>query len=1015
MNIITESDVEEMCLEFLKDLGYSIVYGPNIAPDSENPRRKDYKEVILKDKLEEAIEKLNPHIPKEAQQQAIKIILKSENPNLVADNQQFHKLLTDGVPVEYKKDGKIKSDIVNIIDFKKISNNEFEAINQFTIEGEDNRRPDIILFVNGLPLIIVELKNPADENATIDTAYKQFQTYKEKIPRLFRFNEILIIGDGIAAQAGTITSPRERFMPWKTIDGDRYNTDQTQTLINGMLHKEILLDLIKNFIVFEKDKTLQKKLAAYHQYEAVNNAIQNTIKATKTDKRAGIVWHTQGSGKSLTMVFYSGKLVLEPALENPTIIVLTDRNDLDDQLFTTFGNCKDILRQTPKHAESRGEIKQFLKVSSGGIIFTTIQKFLPEETGDKYPLLSERRNIVVIADEAHRSQYDFIDGFAKHIRDALPNASFIGFTGTPIEKADKSTPAVFGKYVDKYDIQQAVLDGNTVRIFYESRLAKLELKPEERPHIDEEFEELTEGEEVNKKERLKSRWARLEAVVGSPDRIKRIAKDIVEHFEKRLEVFEGKAMIVCMSRRICIELHNELIKLRPEWYHKDDDKRFLKVIITGSATDDVKWQEHIRNKKRRKDIAEKFKDPTNSIKMVIVRDMWLTGFDVPCLTTMYIDKPMQGHGLMQAIARVNRVFKEKRGGLLVDYIGIATELRKAVNDYSASGGLGKPLFYQEDAVKMMMEKYDIVTSLLHGIDYKKFLSLKLKDKLASTPQVIDHVVAQEKGRDRFLKHTKELLQAFALAVPHEKAIKIRDEVGFFQLVRSQIIKYTITLGRREEDLDSAIKQILSKAIVSDRVVDIFAAAGLKTPDISILSEKFLEEIKQLPQKNLAFEMLKKLLNDQIKIMSKKNIIQGKSFADMLEKAIRSYTNKNIETAQVIDELIGLAKKMQAEDSRPKKLKLTEDEVAFYDAICLNDSAVKLMEDDQLKNIAREIVNTVRENVTIDWSMRESVQAKLRVMVKKVLKKYGYPPDKQTRATELILEQAENIAKDWAET
>ncbi|MBS3173638.1 type I restriction endonuclease subunit R [Candidatus Woesearchaeota archaeon] len=1008
-----------MNLQLLKDCGYRIIYGPDIACDGETPQRKDYKEVILLDHLRDAIDKLNPQIPKEAKQQAIKKILRAESQNLEANNQDFHNLLIKGVPVEYKTN-KIKNDFVNIIDFNNPSNNEFLAINQFTIIENDNRRPDIILFINGLPLVIFELKNAADENATITNAYNQFQTYKDKIPSLFRFNEILIISDGAAAHAGTITSPIERFMPWKTINGEKYKTDETQTLIKGMLNKHTILDIIKNFIVFEKTKQdssikISKKLAAYHQYEATNKAIENTIKATKGDKRAGIVWHTQGSGKSLTMVFYTGKLSQTPELENPTVIVLTDRNDLDDQLFNTFSNCQDILRETPKHAQERNEIEKLLKVSSGGIIFTTIQKFLPEIKGDKYPLLSNRKNIIVIADEAHRSQYDFIDGFAKHLRDALPNASFIGFTGTPIEKSDRSTPAVFGKYVDKYDIEQAVEDKNTVPIYYESRLAKLDLKPEERPHIDKEFEEVTEGEEVARKEKLKSRWARVEAVVGSQDRIKRIATDIVEHYEKRQANFEGKGMIVCMSRRICIDLHNALIKLRPQWYNKDDKKGFLKVIMTGLASDPKDWQEHIRNKKKRQDMAERAKNPEDELKLFIVRDMWLTGFDVPNLNTMYIDKPMRGHGLMQAIARVNRVFTDKKGGLVVDYIGIASDLKDALATYTESGGRGKPFLDQELAAHLMIEKYEIVLNLLHGVDYKKFINLPLKDKLSSTPKIIDHIAAQEKGTERFIKHTKELLQAFALAVPHDKAMKIRDELGYFQIVRSQIIKYTVTSARQEEELDSAIKQIISKSIVSDRIIDIFAAAGLKSQNIGILSDKFLEEVKDMPQKNLAFEALKKLLIDQIRIISKKNIVQGKSFAEMLDRAIKSYTNKNIETAQIIEELVDLAKKMRQEENRGDTLKLTEDEIAFYDAIKLNDSAVKIMKDETLKDIARELVKTIRNSVSIDWTIRESVQAKLRLNVKKILKKYGYPPDKQQKATEIVLEQAGMVARDWAET
>lgn len=1019
--IMTESEVEEVALDILKDLGYHIINGPDIAPDGTNPERKSYQDVILVERLKEAIDRINPNIPKDAKEEAIKKVQRTESQNLIANNEHFHNLLVNGVPVQYRKHDRIVDDHVFLIDFKNIKNNEFLAINQFTvIEDKNNRRPDILLFINGLPLVVIELKNIADENATIWDAFNQIQTYKAQIPSLFRFNEICVISDGTQARAGTITSDKERFMPWKTIDDkEPSKMVQLEVLFKGMFGLNTILDLVRHFVVFEPEIDskgniikISKKLAAYHQYNAVNKALETTIKATKSDKRAGVVWHTQGSGKSLTMVFYTGKLVL--TLDNPTVVVLTDRNDLDDQLFGTFGRCQELLRQEPVQAESRAKLRELLKVASGGIVFTTIQKFLPEEKGDKFPLLSERRNIVVIADEAHRSQYDFIDGFAKHMRDALPHASFIGFTGTPIEKADRSTPAVFGKYIDIYDIEKAVEDENTVRIFYESRLAKLELKPEERPRIDPEFEELTEGEELEHKERLKSKWARLEAVVGAERRIRRIAKDIVNHFESRLSVLEGKGMIVCMSRRICIDIHNELIKLRPDWYHKDDDKGFLKVIMTGSASDMAEWQEHIRNKKRRRAIGDNFKDSSNPTKLVIVRDMWLTGFDVPSLHTMYIDKPMRGHGLMQAIARVNRVFRDKKGGLVVDYIGIAYDLKKALSAYTEIGGKGKPAFEQEDAVNLMLEQYEIVKGMFHEFNYKKFLTLSIKEKMPFLDNAMDFILKQKDGKERYLKYVKKLMEAFALSVPHDKALGIRDEVGFFQAVRSVIVKITASEGKEQDSLDTAIKQILSKAIISDRVVDIFAAAGLKKPDISILSEEFLAEVKEMPQKNLAFEMLKKLLTDEIRIRQKKNLIQGRSFAEMLDKAIKKYINKSIETAQVIEELIELAKKIKEEEKRGDKLKLNENELAFYDAIVMNDSAVKVLGDETLKTIARELVETIRRNVTIDWTVRESVQARLRVMVKKILKKYGYPPDKQQKATEIVLEQANLIAKDWAE-
>lgn len=1044
--IITESEVEKAVLDILKDLGYSILYGPDISEGGLFAER-NYNEVVLVKRLRDALETINKGIPKEAINEAVKMVLRTDSQNLTVNNQFFHRMGVNGVPIEYKrKDGSIKHDDVWLFDFNNIENNEFLAINQFTvIEDRNNRRPDIVLFVNGLPIALIELKNPADVNATVWSAFNQFETYKQQIPSIFRFNEILVISDGLEARAGTLTSNKERFTPWKTIDGNKMpeHTPQLEVLLKGMLNKEVLLDLIRHFIVFETDKDkkdgnikISKKLAAYHQYHAVNRAVESTIRAAarsdtlirekpekyglpsvkeqpQGDKRAGVVWHTQGSGKSLIMVFFAGKLVLQPELENPTVILLTDRNDLDDQLFGTFSRCHELLRQEPKQAESREQIMELLKVSSGGIIFTTIQKFLPEIKGEKYPLLSDRRNIVVIADEAHRSQYDFIDGFARHIRDAMPNASFIGFTGTPIEKADRSTPAVFGKYVDVYDIQQAINDNVTVRIYYESRLAKLELKLEERPHIDSDFEEVTEGEEIEHKEKLKSKWARLEKIVGSEKRIQRIADDIVKHWESRLEVLDGKAIIVCMSRRICVDLHNEIVKLRPNWYHQDDDKGIIKVIMTGSATDKVEWQEHIRTKDRRKAIGERMKDPSDPLKIAIVRDMWLTGFDAPSLHTMYVDKPMRGHGLMQAIARVNRVFKDKDGGLVVDYIGIAYDLQKAVAQYTESGGEGKPTFDQEEAVRVMLEQYEIIKGIFHGFDYRRFFKLATNEKILFLREAMDHILKQENGKERFIKYVKKLLSGFALSVPNEKVLAIKDEVGLFQAIKSTIIKTTPTTEKEKEDLDSAIKQILSKAIVSDRVIDIFAAAGLKKPDIAILSDEFLAEIKGMPQKNLAFEMLKKLLNDEIKIKLRRNLVEGKSFAEMLENAIKKYINRTIETAQIIEELIALAVKMRDANKRGENLKLSEDELAFYDALEVNDSAVKILGDEVLKQIARDLVETVRRNVTIDWTLRENVQAKLRVMVKRVLKKYGYPPDKQEKATLTVLDQAQLICKDWA--
>lgn len=1016
-HMITESEVEQVALDIFSDLGYKIIYGPDIAPDGSKPERESYSDVILVERLRKSIDKFNPHIPHGIKEEAIKKILRNESPALAVNNQHFHRMLVNGMDIEYRQGERIIGDKIWLFDFKNPKNNEFLVANQFTvIENNNNRRPDIILFVNGLPLAVIELKNPADENATIRTAFNQFETYKTQIPSLFHYNEILVISDGIEAKSGTITSNWERFLPWKTIDGIEKapkSMPQIEVLLRGMFDKRIFLDLTRHFIVFEKEQhALLKKLAAYHQYHAVNKAIEATIKASKGDRRCGVVWHTQGSGKSLIMAFYAGKLVL--SMDNPTIVLLTDRNDLDDQLFGTFSRCQELLRQKPVQAGSRDKLKEYLKVASGGIVFTTIQKFLPEIKGDKYPILSDRKNVVVIADEAHRSQYDFIDGFARHMRDALPRASFIGFTGTPIEKTDRNTRAVFGNDIDVYDIEQAVNDGATVRIYYESRLAKLELKEDEKPKIDPKFEEVTEGEEVSKKEKLKSKWARLEAIVGSKKRIKQIAKDIVDHFEERLKILDGKAMVVCMSRRICIDLHNEIVKLWPQWYHKDDDKGFMKVIMTGSASDPVDWQEHIRSKSRRREIGDRMKDPKDSLKLAIVRDMWLTGFDVPSLHTMYIDKPMREHGLMQSIARVNRVFMDKPGGLIVDYLGIADELKKALSEYTKSGGKGKPTFDQREAIALMLEKYEVVTALFHKFDYKKFFKASPKDKMSIMVMAEEHILKQKDGRERCLRYVTQLSKAFALAVPHEEAIKIRDDVGFFQAVRARLAKFETTTGKTEEELDSAIKQIISKAIASEKVIDIFAAAGLKKPDISILSDEFLAEIKGMPHKNLALELLKKLLNDEIKVRSKKNLIQGRSFAEMLERTIKKYQNKTIEAAQVIEGLIELAKEMREASKRGERLNLTEDELAFYDALEVNDSAVKVLGDETLRTIARELVRTVRNNVTIDWTLKESVQAKLRVVVKRILRKYGYPPDKQKKATETVLEQATLICKDWAE-
>ena len=1050
MTHFTESTIEETALEWLKDMGYTIVFGNDIAPDEPAAERENYGEVILSGRLKDALRRINPSVPAEALEDAFRKVTRPSSPSLVGNNRSFHKMLADGIEVEYRHEGRIKGNKVWLVDFEDLDNNDWLAVSQFTVvENHINRRPDVVIFVNGLPLAVIELKNAADEKATIWSAFKQLQTYKNEITPLFVYNEALIISDGTHARIGSLTADKERFMPWKTIAGDTLadgHAIELEVLLRGVFEKRRFLDLVRYFIVFEDDGVGQpiKKMAGYHQFHAVNMAIEQTIRASMEkgnqvadsgghyfthqprdakpgDRRIGVVWHTQGSGKSLTMAFYAGRMVLHPAMENPTIVVITDRNDLDDQLFGTFSRCKDLLRQSPVQAESRDDLAELLRKSaSGGIIFTTIQKFVSpsprigrgsRSTGEG--ALCERRNIVVIADEAHRSQYDFIDGYASAMREALPNASFIGFTGTPIELKDASTRAVFGDYLSIYDIQRAVADGATVPIYYEGRLAKLELKESEKPKIDPEFEELTEGEETAEKEKLKSKWAALEAIVGTDERVDLIARDLLKHFDLRLEVIEGKAMIVCMSRRICVDLYNAIIKLRPDWHSTDDAKGALKIVMTGSASDPLEWQGHIRNKERREKLANRFKDAKDHFKAVIVRDMWLTGFDVPSLHTMYIDKPMKGHGLMQAIARVNRVYGDKPGGLIVDYLGLAYHLQQALAVYTESGGKGNTAIDQQEAVALTLREYEICKDLFHGFDYSKWKNGKGDEQLSLLNWAQDHILGLENGKQRYTQTVTRLSQAFALAVPNEKVLAIRDDVGFFQAVRARIIKTSPEQEIQAEDVEQAIRQIISRAVASDEVIDIFKTAGLKKPDISILSDEFLAEMRDMPQRNVAIELLRKLLNDEIKLRSRKNIVQSRSFAEMLERTIRSYQNRAIEVAEVISELIELAKEMREANKRGEELKLTEDELAFYDALEVNDSAVKVLGDDTLKGIARELVKSVHENATIDWTMKENVRAKLRVMVRRILRKYGYPPDMQEKATQTVLEQAEVIAKDWA--
>lgn len=1039
--ILSEDNIEQIIIQEFTELGYDYVNGGDISPDG-LAKEREYDEVVLKTRLYNAIARLNPNVPRDAQDEAIKKVLRTNSPNLFQNNYTFHKYLTEGVDVEYRKGDRIIGDKVWLIDYTTPMNNEFMVVNQLTIiENNVNKRPDIILFVNGLPLVVIELKNAVDENATIHSAFNQLQTYKQSISSLFVYNSILIVSDGWEALYGSVTSPKQFFVPWKSIDGKLVAHDdlpQMEVMVKGMLNKSVLPDLIRHYILFHQNKEeLTKIVPRYHQYFAVNKAVETTKRATSEngDQRAGVIWHTQGSGKSLSMVFYAGKLVL--ALNNPTLVVLTDRNDLDDQLFDTFSLSQDLLRQTPVQASSRDDLKEKLSVSSGGIVFTTIQKFLPEiqekvDIGDgktknikgQFELLSERRNIVVIADEAHRSQYDFMDGFAKHMRDALPNASFIGFTGTPIEKTDKNTQAVFGDYIDIYDIQQAVEDGATVRIFYENRLAKIDLREDEKPRIDEEFEELTESEEVSDRQKLKSKWARLEAIVGNERRLALIAKDTVQHFESRNAVLDGKAMIVCMSRRICVELYNEIRKIRPDWHTDDDATGVCKVVMTGSSSDPLHFQPHVRNKARRKALGERLKDPKDSLKIAIVRDMWLTGFDAPSMHTLYIDKPMQGHNLMQAIARVNRVYKDKEGGLVVDYIGIANDLKKALSVYTESGGKGKPAFDQDEAADVMMGKFEIVVQMFSeqpvdrtaakGFDYKAFFQLSPKEKLAFPIQGANYVLGLENGKDRYVNAVTALTKSFAISVPHPYTIDIREDVALFQAIKARIVKVTQSgKGKTGEELETAIKQILSNAVVADEVVDIFDAAGIKKPDISILSDEFLAEVRGMTHKNLALELLKKLLNDEIKTRQRVNLVQSKKFSEMLEKAMKTYQNNLITSAQIIEEMIRLAKDIKEADRRGEDLGLNYREYAFYTALEVNDSSVAILGDEILRHIARELVDAVKSNTTIDWTIRENVQAKMRVAVKRILNKYGYPPDMRMKATETVIEQAKLLAEDFS--
>lgn len=1026
---MNEDKIEQNALEILKSLGFETIYGPDIGPDGGCER--NYNEVSLIARLEQAVARINPDIPDSARAEAIKRVLRSTEPTLLLDNKDFHNLLVNGVDVEYKdQDGEIRNNKVWLIDYNDTDKNDFLAVNQFTvIQGEHQRRPDIVLFINGLPLAIIELKNASDAKADVFAAYQQIQTYKDEISTLFRFNELCIVSDGLDARMGTISSDFERFMAWKTVDDETEvgNVPLLEVLLRGACDRARLVDIIRHFIVFEKgdtDTAYIKKIAAYHQYWAVLKALQSTLTARVTDHRSGVVWHTQGSGKSLSMVFYTGALVVNEELKNPTIVVVTDRNDLDGQLYDTFLACKDLLRQDPQQAESRSDLRKLLSREAGGIVFTTIQKFSSEDEEDTLPVLSDRSNIIVIADEAHRSQYGLkahvrtsdaklVYGHAKYMRDALPNANYIGFTGTPIETSDKSTPAVFGDYVDIYDIQQAVDDKATVPIYYESRLIDLGMDQSTRQWLDSEVEGLLEGEELSRQDKLKAEWAQKEAIVGNTERLNLVAKDIVEHFENRLSAIDGKGMIVTMSRRIAANLYDAIIALRPEWHSDNDDQGLIKVVITGSASDDAQLQSHIRSKDRLRKLATRMKKPDSTMKLVIVCDMWLTGFDVPNMHTMYLDKPLKGHNLMQAIARVNRVYPGKAGGLIVDYLGVAGALRDALSEYSQSGGEGKPTLDQAEAVAEMKRRFEIVEDLFHGFDYERYFTAQTGKQLQIILDAQEHILALEDGEKRLRQHVLELSRAFALAIPHPDAIALREKVAFFQAIKARLEKMSERGGPTDDDYRLALRQIVDKAIAPIGVVDIFSAAGLEKPEMSILSDEFLAEIKNMHRKNLAVEALQKLINDEVKARFSKNAIKSQKFSELLESALMRYKNGTIEAAQVIEELIELAKKIRLEENAAEKLGLSESEKAFYDALIDNGSAINVLGDDKLRELARLLVERVRNNATVDWTLRTNAQAKLRVEVKKVLNQYGYPPDQQALATQQILEQATLFANDWS--
>lgn len=1042
---MTEDQLEQETLGWLGEQGYTHLYGPDIAHDGDNPERESYRDVILTMRLRTAIARLNPLVPLAAREDALRQVLELGGPVQLSANRLFHRLLVSGVPVQYQKDGETRGDFVRLIDWTDVRANEWLAVNQFSIQGPKHiRRPDIILFVNGLPLVLLELKNPADVNADLVKAFDQIQTYKEQIPDVFHYNEILVISDGSEARMGSLSADIERFARWRTIDGVTVDPlgefNELETLVRGVLQPAMLLDYLRYFVLFEDDGRLVKKIAGYHQFHAVRAAIQQVVSASRPGgtHKGGVVWHTQGSGKSITMTCFAARVMQEAAMENPTIVVITDRNDLDGQLFGVFSLSQDLLREQPVQALTRGDLREKLgNRPSGGIVFATIQKFMPGEDEDSFPILSQRSNIVVVADEAHRTQYGFSAalkiphpnlspegggallaaeasaryqvGYAQHLRDALPNATFVAFTGTPVSSEDRDTRAVFGDYIHVYDMQQAKEDGATVAIYYESRLAKLSLKDSELAHIDEEVDELAEDEEEDQQSRLKSRWAALEKVVGAEPRIKSVAADLVAHFEERNQAQSGKAMVVAMSREICVHLYNEIIRLRPEWHDEDPEKGAVKIVMTGSASDKALLRPHIYPNQVKKRLEKRFKDPKDPLQLVIVRDMWLTGFDAPCVHTLYVDKPMKGHNLMQAIARVNRVFKDKQGGLVVDYIGIANELKAALKEYTASKGRGRPTVDAHEAYAVLEEKLDVLRSLLHGFDYSDFLTGGHK-LLAGAA---NHVLGLEDGKKRFADNALAMSKAFTLCCTLDEAKAVREEVAFLQAIKVLLTKREISAKKKtDEERELAIRQIIGNAVVSGDVVDVFAAVGLDKPNIGLLDDEFLAEVRNLPEKNLAVELLERLLEGEIKSKFASNLAQEKKFSELLDSVIKRYQNRSIETAQVIEELIEMAKKFAAASKRGDQLGLNDDELAFYDALANNEASVRELGDETLAKIAHELTESLRQNVTVDWSNRDSVRAKLRLLVKRILRKYKYPPDQQEEAAQLVLAQAETLCEAW---